>query len=153
VTVAAKPLRGQTALALVRDLAEDTQSQTALAKKYGTTQSAVSVFKKDHAGEVEALRAQLRAESVGLWISDKQRRLAEYQRDVEDVNTALAGRPDPDNPEQTIYPENPGPLYRAKHTALRNAAEELGELAPRLVHVSNTQVRYSVQGVDLEALR
>ena len=69
-------------------------------------------------------------------------RLAELQDDVERINEQLETA---DTAAQLRV------LYGAKHRALRDAAEQLGELAPRQINVGTT-VRYEIAGVDLDKL-
>jgi len=68
--------------------------------------------------------------------------LAELESDVDRVNEIL----------EDAAPELLTPLLVAKRTALREIAEQLGELAPRQINVGTT-VRYEIAGVDLGKLR
>jgi hypothetical protein len=76
-----------------------------------------------------------------LWIADKVARLAELEDDVECINAELMTAP------VDVQPR----LYLAKHRALRNAAEELGQLAPKQLNAT-VSVRYEIANVDMGAL-
>jgi hypothetical protein len=138
----ARPLRGRTALALVRELALGVASERELAEQFGVSGPAIHQFKRTHAEQIESARLDIENEFSVLWIANKAARLAELQEDVEQINEAL------DQVTTTARPR----LYAAKRAALRQAAEELGQLAPKSVNVGTT-VCYEIVGVDLDQLR
>lgn len=121
--------------ALCRDLALSNVTQSDLAEKYGVTGGAITQFKQRNAQEIEAIRADSADEYAGLLLAQKQARIATYSEMIEDAHARgdakTAGR------------------------LLRQIAEELGAL-PQRVAISgqlDTQSRYVIDGVDMEALR
>lgn len=125
--------RGWRRSALIRDLAAGDQTQVQLAVKYGVTQPAVSAFRDRHEREIDAVRTQLDDKWAALWVADKFNRVAELQSDVE-----------------TITGEDDEKLLRVKHAALRQIAEELGQLK-QVVEVGGS-VTYTITGLDPAAL-
>lgn len=122
---------------LIRELAAERLSHAKLAEKYGVTDVSISNFKKRHLTEIEEVRADLEDQFAGLWIANKAARLAELEQDVDDIGTTT-------NHE----------LLKVKHNALKQAAEELGQLPSRFsVQVNNQPVTYKIEGVDMDALR
>jgi hypothetical protein len=119
----------------------DAWPERTLAEEYGVSQPSIHEFKQRHAHQIAAARDDIENHLAGLWIANKLDRLAELEDDVEEINTALQGAP------LELKPR----LYLAKHRALRNAAEELGQLAPRKLDAT-VNVRYEVVGVDMKAL-
>lgn len=136
-----RPLRGRTALALVQELALGVASERELAEQFGVSGPAIHQFKRSHAEQIRATRLDIENEFTALWIASKAARLAELQDDIERINDAL----------DTVAPEQRPRLYAAKLAALRQAAEELGQLSPKAVSVGTT-VRYEIVGVDMDAL-
>jgi hypothetical protein len=134
-------LRGHVRLQLIRELALGVHSERELAAMFHVSGPAIHQFKVSHAEAIESARLDIENEFSVLWIANKAARLAELQDDVERINDAL----------DKIAPEQRPRLYAAKRAALRNAAEELGQLAPKAVNVGTT-VRYEIVGVDLDQL-
>jgi hypothetical protein len=134
-------LRGPAKVRLIHDLALDAWTERALAESYGVSQPTIHEFKDRYRYQIAVARGDIENHLAGLWIADKQARLAELEDDVEQINQALADAP------LDVQPR----LYLAKHRALRNAAEELGQLAPKRVDAS-VSVRYEIVGVDMAAL-
>jgi hypothetical protein len=120
--VTATKLRGFRKYEVIKDLAMGAASREELAEKYGVHGTALWQFSRDFASEIEAVRAdllsQVHDETVGLWIADKVKRIAEYQQDVDDINELLA----------IAYDDR---IVRTKHNALKSVAEELGALPTR----------------------
>lgn len=136
------PLRGQTALVLVRELALGVASERDLAEQFGVSGPAIHQFKRSHAEQIRTARLDIENAFAAQWVANKAARLAELQDDVERINDAL----------DMVAPEQRPQFYAAKRAALRNAAEELGQLAPKAVNVG-TAVRYEIIGVDMDALQ
>lgn len=132
-----RKLRGHAAYTLVRELAAARQSPAQLAKKYGVEVEAILYFKELNDEPIAMILADAAKDHalVGLWIAEKAKRLAEYQRDVDGINEL-------ENLE--------APLLRVKQNAMKSVAEELGQLTQK-VEVDNT-VRYSIDGVDMDKL-
>jgi hypothetical protein len=129
--------RGWVRARLIRQLALAEATQTELAAEYGCDQSAIALFLKRHKPEVEYQRGRLADEWAGLWIADKRNRVAEYQSEVERINSALDRETDPQ-------------LLRAKVSVMRQVAEELGQLKQE-IEVTGT-LTYVVEGVDMSTL-
>lgn len=149
-------LSGRVGRALARELALTDTSQTALAEKYGVVQSSIAEFKQRRAEEIAAIAADADNEYAGMWIAQKQARLAELSRIFD---TAMAPTPKITNKgalaraeDGTVINEIDG---RAAMQALKQAAEELGQLATRVNIAGGLDVRtnYTVEGVSPEDLR
>lgn len=135
-------LRGWRRILLINELALDARPQTELAEAFEVTQAAISQFAARHRMRIANARAEIESSVAGLWIADKTSRLAELEDLVERLNDEIDGAP------AELLPR----LALAKCRALRNAAEELGQLAPKRIDVG-VQVRYEVVGVDMDRLR
>jgi hypothetical protein len=138
---------------LQRDIAEGHMSRGQLAKKYGATVSGIRDFEKRHAAVVEKMREDLADRMRGLWIADKEQRVASYMADVELVEAetarvlddrestiakATGGAIEADEDGEMLDAQitvatDLGRLSRIKHRALRSVAEELGQLPTRMV--------------------
>lgn len=126
--------RGWAQARLIRDLATAEKTQVELAAEYGVGQSAISLFGTRHAGEISALKARIEDEWAALWAADKFNRVAELQSDIEDIGKGADEK-----------------LLRVKHAALRQIAEELGQLKTT-VEVGG-KVTYVIEGIDASVLR
>ncbi len=138
----ARPLRGRTALALIRALALGAESERELAEQFGVSGPAIHGFKRTHAERIESARLEIENEFAGLWSASKAARIAELEAEVERLTDALDVAP------LDLLPK----LANAKRSVLRSIAEELGQLAPRAINVG-TVVRYAIAGVDPDLLR
>lgn len=156
-------LRGHVAHALIRDLAAGTQTDAALARKYGVGRSTVGDFKRRHAAEIADVRERQGEEFAGLWTAVKRNRIAEYQRDIDllnDMIEELAAPPCPcsatDCDARIIRdPRHLLAVIKRKHAALRSVAEELGQLPNRMtLQVSGGEqpVRHEIVGIDPESV-
>lgn len=165
--VASAPLEGRNARQLIRQLASGKKTQVQLAAQYGVTQGAVSQFATRHAQEVQQLKDDASSALDELWISDKGERLRVLMAQVEEAAAKkqavtllrewLASAELTDDERIEIA----GNLSRAAaagnawantaQKALRNAAEELGQLPATMprVEVNDNRITYEVVGVDL----
>lgn len=134
-------LRGPVKVRLINDLALDALTERDLATLYGVAQQSINEFRGRNAHQIATARGAMEDHFSALWIADKVNRLAELEDDVEQINQELAVAPLEFRPR----------LYLAKARALRNAAEELGQLAPKSVNAT-ISVRYEIVGVDMDAL-
>jgi hypothetical protein len=135
-------IRGHLARNLCRDLAIGNMTQSQLAEKYGVTQPCISYNLRLRAEEIAAIKADIENEFAGMWIAQKQSRVAEYQSDAERINTAL-------DKSDELDPK----LLRAKNAALKAAAEEMGQLSAKVqVQVQTQQVDYWIDGCDLDLI-
>jgi hypothetical protein len=132
----------------MHDLARMESSHSQLAEKYGLTPPGVTLFARRHRFAIEQIKEKIEGDLHQLWIADKEKRLAEYQQDVEDINSVLEL-----NEEGYWQIEDPMSYMKVKHSAMKSAAEELGQLpAKTVVQVAHTEINYSVEGVDMSYL-
>lgn len=154
-------LSGQVGRQLARDLALGDQNQTQLADKYGVTTAAITFFKQRRAEEIAAIAAEADNEYAGMWIAQKQARLAEYER-----IHGIALEPTPKvaangkvvqwvNPESGAIETIEEVDGRLAAQVLKQAAEEMGQLPTRLQVSGEMGVTttYRVEGVDPKDLQ
>lgn len=122
---------------MIRDLAAGEMTQVQLAAKYGVVQSSISGFASRHRDSIDHLKTRANEEWAALWAADKFNRVAELQSDVDSMR-----QPSGDDAAQ---------MYRVKHAALRQIAEELGQLR-QTVEVGG-RITYTITGIDPAALR
>ena len=124
---------------LCRELAAGEVKRAALARKYGVTPAAITLFAKRHGAEIDAIKRDLDDQFAGLWIADKAARIAAYQADLEAsaADTKHAG-----------YFEQ----IRTRTAILRAVAEELGQLPPRAT-LTIRPVVHVLEGVSPEVLK
>lgn len=122
---------------LIQELALRNLTSRELGAKYEVSPEAVRNFAHRYRHEINLVKQDEDAQIRLLAISSKVNRLAEYQEDVEILNEQIQQRPDP-------------AYFRVKHTALKNAAEEMGHLPPRTNIQVTQQVAYLVGGIDAE---
>lgn len=127
-------LKAHQRMALLRDIVSGQLTVFEMSLKYERAESTIYHFKKVHAHEIDAMRADARNEFAALWVADKVNRVATYQDDIETLNEL----------------EDPQAL-KLKHNALRAVAEEMGQLTTKAE--VNATVQYEVTGVDPEAMR
>lgn len=138
--------RGTVTAELVRHLAERDLNQTELAAKYSVTRASVSAFAKRHTGEIERYRERLDITAAGLWVADRDMRLAEIQTVIVETRKDLD---DPKAGASVPKAEN----RRVILQAVRNAAEELGQLpskSPEFLANVQTINRIVFSGVTQE---
>lgn len=137
--------RGATRLQLIRQIALGNKSLAQLCHEYDVGNGTVEAFAKRHAAEIQAVVDESAAEFTALWIAEKRNRLAEYQQDIEDINESLLS----DDVKQSEKTQ----LFRVKHAALRQVAEELGHLPGRVqIRFEGPRVTYQIVGVDMDKL-
>ena len=124
-------------LALMRQIAVNDKTMTALASDYGMTVQGIREFAKRHDNEITEIRDHMADQFAGLPLVRKENRLAEY----EDAIMRLREHPNSDHHE----------WVKAEFQGLRNIAEELGQLPPRAT-VTVVPVIHVIEGVDVEDL-
>jgi hypothetical protein len=130
--------RGWAKASLIRELAAGEKTRKQLGAEYGVAQSNITRFADRHVDAIEKVRAHLDDEWAGLWIANKRNRVAEYEADVERINASLDLVPDKD-------------LLRTKQSALKQVAEELGQLKQE-IEVGGG-LMFTVRGIDLKDLQ
>lgn len=150
------PLGGLIKRKVIRDLALSGLTQAAIAEKYGVTPGAITQFKQRNAQEIQAVAAAADDDYAGILIAEKAARLAAYQ-DIHE--RAMEPTPkitnkgtvvvDPVTGEY-VYEINAG----AAMTALKSAAEEMGQLPTRLQIQGDMQTTttYRIENVEPGAL-
>lgn len=129
--------RGWVRHKLIRELAIGNKTQAVLAEEYGVSDTSIGKFKTRHQTAIDEAKQQLEDEMSELWIVNKAMRLAELQEDIDGIGAST-------DPERLTV----------KHRALKQAAEELGQLPGRANVVVNTSpITYVIDGVDMETLR
>ena len=125
-------------LYIIRELAIGTPN-TEIAPMFDVSPQAIWAFKKRYANEIEAQSRDLTDEFAAMWIADKRNRIMAYEGEYERLNDA----PNADHHLWSI----------ARQAALKNVAEELGQLPNRNGNVQVNVVQHIVEGIDLENLR
>lgn len=132
-----RPLRGHVKRKLLLELADDKKTLVQLANEYGVSQPAITAFRDRHNLELLGLQAKVEEEVNDLWIAHKANRLAEYQSNYEGIG----------DPGRNVG------LLRVGNELLRLVAEELGQIPTKVgLTVNNTQINYSIEGIDIERL-
>jgi predicted transcriptional regulator len=130
--------RGHLRARLIREIAGRTESYAQIAHRWGVTRSAVSQFAARHALAIADARADLDDSTAHLWVTHREARLAEIQQTIEDLDARLARDP-----------ADRAPLLRLRLQAIRQAAEETGQLRDT-APVHTVEIR--LNGVDLDQL-
>lgn len=125
--------------ALVRALATGERRRAQLARDYGVVPSYITWFARQHAREIDAVKAKLDDEFAGLWIAEKEKRIAAYQHDFE-VSA--------DGDYSAHYEQ-----VRTRSGILRNVAEELGQLPNRSTAAVIIPVVHILENVDTDLLK
>jgi hypothetical protein len=134
---------------LVRLLAAGEIPRAKLAKRFGVAGSSVTEFAQRHVADIDRVRDKLTDEFAGLWIAEKRARLVHLQDQVDRVLDLVE-----DPGEAARANVGMAEIERVVQTALRNAAEELGQLPSRhtVQHEGGVSVRYELVGIALEDL-
>lgn len=134
---------------LVRLLALGQHTQTELGERYAVSPSAISRFAVRHVDKISRQRDRLDDQFAGIVYADKIARVAELSAQIEQIADLMA---DPDQAARAGV--QAAEMWRTVQTALRNIAEEKGELPSRHnVQVEGgVTVRYELVGVDVEDL-
>lgn len=139
--------RGHVKLTVMRMAAEGRPTRE-IAARFGASVGAVNEFKRDFKAEIAEIAADLENEFAGLWIADKRARLAEYQRNVAVCDEMMQRELDKGPGEEIERTNRDGELEcviigatdpdvvakmtKARDRALRQVAEELGQLPSRV---------------------
>lgn len=146
---------------LIVDLAHSDKTQQELAEKYDVTQGAISQFATRHRAEIDEVRRNAEDKYAGIAIADKANRLATYWDILETAlkptpkvngkGELVYGQPD-ENGERPVIMEIDGAVALK---ALRNVAEELGELPNRVTLGGEVGIKteYTINGVNPETLK
>ncbi len=132
-------------------LAEGGLSKDQLATKFGVSKASITRFAKEFFDDIEHYKFRLAQTAKDmyeptLWIHNQMDRLAQYQQCFEDLeaqvilDTANNRRVDTG-------------LIKTKLQALRNVAEELGQIQPKMTTTIDAPiVTFTIDGVDMSAL-
>jgi len=136
-------ITGKRMYELIADLAADEPRDEILAI-HGITDEELTAFENQHRGTVGVTRANIHQIWFDMKIADKGWRLAQYQSDVEEI-----GKRPLDKDEKLS-----APLLKAKQSALRSAAEELGDLPRPSIGAGEDvpSIRIEVVGINPEDL-
>lgn len=133
-------LSGITRRELVRDLAEGELSTTQLAAKYERSEGFINRFAGRNREQIFAIRLDPEDEIGCLWISRLAARVESLQGDVEYIEALL---------EEGKAGKSPARLLEVKQAALRQAAEQLGQLKPDPYGSGALrEIEYRIVGVD-----
>jgi hypothetical protein len=133
-----------------------------LAEACGCTQADIASFADTYADEITEVRAalagRLAIESAGLWVAKKQNRLAEFQSDIEDLDSVLSAmREEQDAPSETarilggLGSRRHHSLIRSKLALFKAVADELEPRRTVQVHADTDDanvVRYVIEAGD-----
>ena len=125
-------------LEIKRFLASGEMTRSNIARKYGVTPGYITQFADRYASEILEIKDHLTDEWAGLWAANKRNRISAYQDEIERLNESKFA--------------NHHEWSKARQSALRSVAEELGDLPPRQTTFVQTVV-HIVEGFsdsDLE---
>lgn len=135
--------RGYVRMRLIRDIADENQTDPELGKKYGCSHTAISQFRRRWAEEIAAVKASVEGEFTALWIADKENRIAEYQQAAEDIDVALDAVAGQGMTKDDVA------LLAEKRKIMRGVSEELGQLPPRNNNtVQGATIIYQYDGIN-----
>ncbi len=144
----------------VRMLAEGRMTQGEIGEACGVSQSAISQFATQNAAEIQRVRDNANAQLSSLWIADQAARLETLQSHVEQlIELAEAELPEKfDVKGAPLVGSNGRPVLDAAgrveaireiRASLRAAAEELGQLKPKL-DLDGQTLRVEIVGVNMD---
>ncbi len=122
-------------LEMKRLLASGDMTRSNIARKYSVTPGYITQFADRYANEISEIKSHLEDQWAGLWIADKKNRIAAYMDEVERMNESQYA--------------NHHEWSKARQSALRSVAEELGDLPPRQTTFVQSVV-HIVEGVNIE---
>lgn len=140
--------RGHIRSRLIVEIATGTRPYSAIARDYDVTRQAIAEFAKRHHLAIADARAAAQDATAHLWVSQRTARLAEIQQTIEDIDQSIR-TPTPDEDGNPVPAEDRAALYRLRLQAIRQAAEETGQLRDT-APVQTVEIR--LNGVDLTAL-
>lgn len=120
---------------LCRELAAGEVKRAELARKYGVSRTAITKFAQRHKGRIAEIKAHLDDEYAGLWIAQKQNRIAALMADYEATLEHYRG----DHHE----------WVKARTAIAHAVAEELGQLPNKSNLTIGGTVRHELVGVDV----
>lgn len=135
-------------LRLIRDLAKGEHRDAELARRYSVSRPAILEFKRRHADAIAHQRAHLDDVFASIEFADKGARVAELSNDAADI-AAILGDPETAAKAGVQYAE----MVRAKQSALRAIAEELGQLPSRMQVQVGGSLDVNVNGIDVSDLK
>jgi DNA-binding MurR/RpiR family transcriptional regulator len=141
-----RPLEcGRVRMNLIHELGIGEMTQAELGRKYGVNPASICRFAKKHELEILDVKDKVSDAIISLWITRRADRVAEMQQIYDDIDKII--RNEVGNKKSMSDRAN---LFRTKLTALRQAAEELGQLKDA---GNQTQLEITINGVDIEDLK
>lgn len=119
-----------------RELAAGDVSQAEIARKWGVHPSTITRFAQAHADRIADIRAHLDDEFAGLWIAQKEARIAAYMDEYELL--------------EHHRNSNHHEWSKARQAALRAVADELGAIPNRSSLTVGGTVEHRLVGIDLD---
>lgn len=145
----------------VRLLAEGRLTQREIGEACGVAQSTISEFATRNAEEIDRLRHDANVALSQMWIADQAARLRTLQEQAEELERLTELAPPPafnQRGDMLVGPDGVVLDYatqlnavRELRATLRAAAEELGQLRPK-VDLDGQTLRVEIVGVDLDQL-
>jgi hypothetical protein len=140
-------IRGHVKRAVLIDLAAGDLSLAAIGAKYGVSGQAILHHRDANLEEIAEIKAHItegvRKEVAGLWIADKSARIAAYEYQMDLLAEQLE--------DGSLEPSDFRGAMKVQQQALRNVAEELGDLKVQVEQ--GGELRFTVRGVDIEDLK
>lgn len=118
-------------LKLIHDLALSPKTQAQLAQDYGISQNSVSRIKREESRDIERIQDDYLEQATGQMISNLEWRMKELEKAV----LVMGNKRSPE-------------FVRAKVMALHEAAEQLGQLPPRM-QINIIPVEHKLSGIDI----
>ena len=123
---------------LLRELATWSGLMQELADKWNMSRSTLDMYKSRHKAEIAAIQADLENQFAGMWIANKEARIAALAEMYESARSHKYA--------------NHHEWIRASESLLRSAAEELGQI-PGRGSIVVIPVQHILVSIDLEELK
>jgi hypothetical protein len=148
---------GHTVHQLRIDIAAGIKTQAWIRKQYGLTVSQMNTFTEHEADNIAAIGEAVNDRQAialrGLWSADKKMRIAEMQRDVDDINEIIDARRDDDGQVNALFGAKPEytNLLRVKTGLLRSIADEIDGTRRALIAPDEERqvVRYVIESKEI----
>lgn len=144
------PLGGNTKRLVIRELALGRKTQSELATEYGVSRAAITAFKHRNQEAINELVKKHADDFADLLIADKRWRLASLEK-IHEI--AMTPQPKVTQSGKVAYDDEDNVIMEVQlgeaRQALKQAAEELGQLANRMTLSGdiNTTTTYRIVNV------